>query len=420
MITFQSSCSSSWVTSRNHANFICPRFTTAMRTNPKTVMIQRPDRDGPPDLEAFFDKKRKASAPVGAPVTLGTGRANLQAYDNDQEQTCLAAWTAAINSLPSSQAQLVYCTFSSDFDPLIVSEVLKENAKVPVLGRTVNKKESVGTIEVLILASEESSGISVASATTAITEDVEQASRISALNAANKALDGLESRESCTFMMFCHTPGSEKSVRAGLEEALAGIVAYGGPAIGNDISNDGWAVFGDGSVRTEAVSADATVHVAAVPGSLSFLYSAVIKSWAQPAYTEPLSYMKPSYVDDPQIDLLTAIRYSDWEKFIWCIENQGVDVNTTWKDKQNQSPLLAACARARTEMVKYLLDHGANVAHRNDGGFTASMYTRMLSEYDRPIILNQLKMLEEAGANTALTEEERGMIFRAANGRIVE
>jgi len=71
-------------------------------------------------------------------------------------------------------------------------------------------------------------------------------------------------------------------------------------------------------------------------------------------------------------------------------------------------------------MIKYLIDNGADVHHRNDGGFTAAMYTRMLTEYDDDLVQNQLRMLEEAGLSTKLTAEEAENLKKATSGRIVE
>jgi ankyrin repeat protein len=117
--------------------------------------------------------------------------------------------------------------------------------------------------------------------------------------------------------------------------------------------------------------------------------------------------------------MLTAIRYDDWDKFIWCIEDQGVSVNVLWPDKQNQSPLLAACARVRTRMIKYMIAAGADVQHRNAGNFTAAMYTRKLTEYDSEVVLAQLRALQEAGLDTKLSvEDELAVRNSGGDGRI--
>lgn len=102
------------------------------------------------------------------------------------------------------------------------------------------------------------------------------------------ALAKLDAASPCTFLLFAHTPGAgRETVRQAINAAASGIFAYGGPAVGSEETGAGWALLGDGGVGDESVQ---TAFVAAVPGQLSFLLSAVVKNWAQPAYTEPLSY----------------------------------------------------------------------------------------------------------------------------------
>jgi len=217
-----------------------------------------------------------------------------------------------------------------------------------------------------------------------------------------------------TFWLYASSGGAAaEAVRAGIAAATGGkAVVYGGPAAG-----DGSAVTG-GVGATAGGRPTVAVDAVGVVGGMSFIASAVVKTWAQPAFAEPLPYMTPTYVDEPATDLLTAIRYNDGDRFAACLAS-GVDVNHQWADKQHQSPLLAACARARTGMVTELIARGADVTHRNDGGFTAVMYTRMLSGYDRPVVMGQLRALEAAGASPELTAEEADALDKATGGRIV-
>lgn len=379
-------------------------------------MIQSPNEDGPPNLEAFFDPQRRAVGTSGPPIILGTGRALLPNHNGDSSAAVLDALAKARDGLQQPE-QLAHITLSLDADATSVCNTLRTELRVPWFGRTVNKRESDGTIQILLLRCGAEGGISYAKHSVQRGGDAALALEEAARTAAAEALERL--RAPCTFMLFCHTPsGGEAAARRGIDDASPGIVAYGGPAVGEEETGLGWALLGADRVLTAA--SEETAEIAALHGSLSFLFSAVIKNWAQPAFAEALPYMKPTYVGDAQVDLLTAIRYDDWEKFVWCIEEQGVDVNVKWVNKQNQIPLLAACARARTQMIKYLLDHGADVTHRNDGGFTAAMYTQMLTDYDRNVILDQLKMLEDAGANVMLTPDEVQKLKTATNGRIVE
>lgn len=379
-------------------------------------MIQSPNEDGPPNLEAFFDRQRRTVGISGPPIILGTGRALLSNHKANSAAATLNALSKARKGLQKPE-QLAHVTISLDFDANAVYDTLNKELQVPWFGRSINKKNSEGTIQILLLRSDAAGGIAFGKSVVQEGKDAAEALEEAAGDAAADALERLQGQ--CTFMLFCHTPsGGEEAARRGIDSAGAGIVAYGGPAVGEQETGLGWAMLSADGVHT--ADAENMVEVAALHGSLSFLFSAVIKNWAQPAYTEPLPFMKPTYTGDAEVDLLTAIRYDDWKMFVWCIEEQGVDVNVKWKNKQNQIPLLAACARARTQMIRYLLNHGADVTHRNDGGFTASMYTRMLTEYDRAIILDQLKMLEDAGANTVLTPDEVQKLKTATNGRIVE
>jgi len=217
-----------------------------------------------------------------------------------------------------------------------------------------------------------------------------------------------------TFWLYASSGGAPaEAVRAGIAAATGGkAVVYGGPAAG-----DGSAVTG-GTAPPPGEPPAVTVDAVGVRGGMRFIASAVVKTWAQPAFAEPLPYMTPTYVDEPAADLLTAIRYNDADRFAACLA-AGVDVNHQWATKQHQSPLLAACARARGGMVGELLARGADVHHRNDGGFTAVMYTRMLSGYDRGVVMAQLAALEAAGASAELSADEAAALDQATGGRIV-
>lgn len=381
-------------------------------------MIQSPNSDGPPNLDAFFDPARRSVGTVGAPITLATARVLLSNHSGDPAAAVDAALATASQSL-SAKPQLVHVTLSPDVDASIVADRIAEALpSAALIGRTVTKKDSAGTLELLLLRSAAGCGITFGSASVPLGTGPDSAVESAASAAATAALESLD--EACTFLVFGHCPGgSEDAARKGLAAAFPGGVAYGGPAVGEGCVLFGGAP-GSGSRATREGDGEERVMVAAVPGSLAFLTSAIVKNWAQPVYTAPMPYMTPRYVGDAAMDLLTAIRYDDWEKFTWCIEEEGVGVNTRWIEKQNQIPLLAACARVRTRMIKYLLERGADVEHRNDGGFTAAMYTRMLTEYDTEVVRDQLRMLEEAGATTKLTEDEVEKLKTATNGRIVE
>jgi hypothetical protein len=393
-------------------------------------MIQRPGTEGPPDLSEFFDQSTRSVGRKGAPISVGTGRALLANCGGDSAAAAAAALAKAQEAVHGDgKVQVCHCTIALDVDAGAVAAALKTrlaDATVPVLGRSVNKKDSAGTVEVMLMLSDEGTGITFAeaSAGAASTSDLAGALTSAATAALKEAIGGLSSGEdACTFLVFAHTPGApSEAARAGFDAALPGVIAYGGPAVGDEETGAGWTLLGIGADGQGTVSGSVDtqrVCVAAVPGSINFLISSVVAQWAQPKFSEPLSYMTPNYVGDPSFDLLTAIRYDDWDKFIWCIEDQGVSVNSLWPEKQNQSPLLAACGRCRTKMIKYMLKAGADVTHRNAGNFTAVMYTRKLTEYDRDVVLAQLRDLKEYGVYTNLSpEDEQAVRKSSGDGRI--
>lgn len=340
-------------------------FRPSRRCRP-VASLQSPDRDGPPDLEEYFAGKAAAAAAAAAgaapapPVALGTGRANTGACGGDAVAAGEAAATKALAALGEHAT---------------VADVVAVHVTADV-------------------------GVDWTGLLTAAKEVLER------LAAAGAAVP--------TFWLFASSGGAPaEAVRAGVEAATGGkAVVYGGPAAGDGRCVTGGVVPPGGSPPAVAVD------LLGIVGGVSFIASAVVKTWAQPVFAEPLPYMTPTYTGDPSTDLLTAIRYNDMDTFDTCLA-AGVDVNTQWADKQHQSPLLAACARARTAMVDVLLSRGADVGHRNDGGFTAVMYTRMLSGYDRPVVMGQLRALEAAGASAELTDEETTALDKATGGRIV-
>ncbi|CAN8074349.1 unnamed protein product [Agarophyton chilense] len=376
-------------------------------------MIAKPDSDGPPELEDFFNPAIRDVGKKGNPIKLGTGRSSLK-EGNAYEATKIAVGTA----LGSVQdPHLVHVTFGPLVDPALVKDALEEKLQhKQIIARMVDKKGASDIIEVLFLQGGDRSAINMAIATETVTADMDTALQKAAASAAQQAVKDLSDPQLCTFLIFAHTPGSLDAARKGFDVALPGVIAYGGPAVSPD---GNWSLFAQQNFCDDPMEKQ-TVLCAAVSGSLPFLLSAVIKNWAQPVYTEALSYMTPQYVGDPERDLLVAIRYNDWDKFLSCIEGNEVSVDVKWPDKQNQTPLLAACARARVRMVQYLLEKGADVSHRNDGGFTAIMYTRMLSDYDADIVRQQLDMLKNAGAEIQLSAHELTLLRRVTRGRVVE
>lgn len=89
-------------------------------------------------------------------------------------------------------------------------------------------------------------------------------------------------------------------------------------------------------------------------------------------------YTRAVYTGDWTEDLLIAVKYDDMDKFLSILDTIGSDaVNKKWGGRRfNQSVLLAAASRGRTNMVRELISRGADCTHRNDLGWGAVRYTR--------------------------------------------
>lgn len=193
-------------------------------------------------------------------------------------------------------------------------------------------------------------------------------------------------------------------VRAGFKEIAGDFPMYGGCAQGVGETASEWTLIHTDGVRDVDNGPDGMVFAILFQGKMSFLLSSLVKNWAQPKFVETMSFLKPSYVDIPEEDLLLAIKFDDWDKFIECIETKGVDVNVKWPSRQNQSPLLAAVARGRYKIIEYLLQNGADVLYRNAGGYNSVMYTLRLKEYGEEFIDRQMDLLVKYGADINDTE----------------
>mmetsp|Transcript_4418 Transcript_4418/g.13404 ORF Transcript_4418/g.13404 Transcript_4418/m.13404 type:complete len:412 (+) Transcript_4418:95-1330(+) len=382
------------------------RSGRCMRTSGRVMMsrgLQRPDAEGPPPLEDFFDKSKRKPPTTGqekSSVKIGTGRGTLKEADGDLGGAFDIAMKRASETL-GREPQLVHLTWTTDIDPDALRELVKKTFSqgVPYFGRSIAKDGAEGVVEILMLAAENGRA-KIASAAIPTTDDA--AGTDAAASAAADLAKQLDMDE-CQFILFGHGPGpTADAVRTGLGKVFPNAVAYGGVAAGLAEDANKWALMMEDGVENRTSGSDSHVIVAAMPGDLSFMLSAVIKSWAQPKFQAPLAFLSPKYVGDDVLDLLTAIRFDDWDKFTYILEEAGVDVNVRWTHKQNQAPLLAAAGRGRLEMVKYLLDKGADVQARNDGGFTAIMYTDMLKGAgggcDPKVIEQQREVLLAAGA----------------------
>lgn len=371
---------------------VCPRLC---RSPPVAMAsLADPESDEPP---ALADLGKPAPASTGKPIRLGTGRA-----PNFRD-----AFLKAKAGIDGAVPTLCHVTISEGIDGRTVWQAAVDavDPAIALLGRSVVKEGVSGVVEVLLVAANAEASFAVGTASGDISRpgSLEQT-----VASATRVALGKVGLSEFAVAVFAHTPGaSETSVRQALREAFPGVVAYGGPAVGGGSGGQGWTWFTREALVQDADPNEQRVAIATIPGSIVYMISAVLKSWTQPKYVKPLEFMIPSYVGDPAVDLLTAIRYNDWDKFIQCIEVDKVPIDYQWESKQHQTPLLAACARCRLPMVRYLLERGANPLHRNDGGFTCVMYTKMLAEFDPAMVNEQLELLREYGAEVALSVEDQ-------------
>ncbi|KAJ8907874.1 hypothetical protein NDN08_007978 [Rhodosorus marinus] len=355
--------------------------------------LQSPDSEGPPALQNFFEVKRAGASDgsrAAGTVKIGTGRGVLKNHEGDLEAAVDAALTKATSTVDGSPA-MVHVTMTSDIDAGKLREILSEKlaSDVPFLGRTIVKDEAEGVLEIVTLASSDGQKSVVGIV------PMSESSGAEAGKQAAQEFAEFHASGSVPFVLYSHTPGSSSdSVRSGIAEVLPGTVSYGGEASSNPEDVSAWSLITRETLYNKDTGG--CVAVMSVPGSLSFMLSALLKNWAQPKFQEKLHFMIPKYVNDDKLDLLTAIRLDDWDKFTALIDS-GLDINLKWEHKQNQTPLLAAAARVRLEMVKYLLERGAQVEVANDGGWTPLMYTESHDQEDERV-KEQLGLLVEAGA----------------------
>lgn len=92
--------------------------------------------------------------------------------------------------------------------------------------------------------------------------------------------------------------------------------------------------------------------------------------------------------DDEGISIFdTSITYNSMEMVEYII-SQGIDVNFTNR-RSGFSPLMAAASYGRSEMVKLLLEHGANQNAIDTKGFSAVDFARKMNKKSVLGILNQ-------------------------------
>lgn len=89
------------------------------------------------------------------------------------------------------------------------------------------------------------------------------------------------------------------------------------------------------------------------------------------------NYTSPTYTANSSENLLQAIKFNDYPTFERLIAELPNGANTLWSgNRANQSALLAACFRGRTDMIRCLIRSGADCSHRNDYGWGAVKYAK--------------------------------------------
>lgn len=352
-------------------------------------MLQSPNSSGPPSLSELKVAQRtrieKQSLP---PLKIGTHRVVIHDFEKI-EQIVEEASKTALNNLDGSKALFLHVTFTSDLDSIKTSRIIEDTVgEVPWFGRSIVKDDTQNTVEFISFGSDDP-GVQVS------TGEFTGAD-LSAIKIARTQSDRVDPE----FMVFASTPNCDAdAVRGVIYDNMKStdFPIYGGPAQGGDA----WSLAFKGNVTDDDMTLGdksklcmVSFHNTFVP----FLLSSVIKNWTQPKYVKALEFLVPKYTGDPESDLLVAIKFDDWDKFVECIEVKGVDVNHKWVEKLNQSPFLAAASRARMEMMTYLIDRGANVNFENDGGYNAYKYTLKLKDIGEDVVAKQMKILKDSGA----------------------
>lgn len=65
---------------------------------------------------------------------------------------------------------------------------------------------------------------------------------------------------------------------------------------------------------------------------------------------------------------------------------KGADINAAWEDHDSNTPLICAAYNGSTDMVSFLIEHGANIEGKNNEGWTAIMLASMYG-YDEVVKL---------------------------------
>lgn len=353
-----------------------PAKSEYRRTSRSARMLQSVDGDGPPGLDSFTDALRVTRSMTGEPIQIGTSRGRVE-EGVPTEKTVQACVQEATQHLEGG-AHTGYLTTGPDVPAGSIFDLI--TARLPacrLIGRTVVKEGSEGMFELILFAGGGEADSAVAGGVTAREAGM----------AAATALKDVSGRVMGVFA--CSHELDETAVREGMASVLGSIPVYGGAARGV-----GWSLFAGGDTMREA---GGTVCVSVMSGKVSFMISAVVKSWAQPVYVHKPDFMIPKYGGSEVDNLLVAIKFDDWDRFLQCLES--VDVNVKWTERAHQSPLLAAAGRGRVEMVEVLLKKGADASYRNDGGFNAVMYTVRLRDFGEEFVSKQLKLLEDYGAD---------------------
>ena len=109
---------------------------------------------------------------------------------------------------------------------------------------------------------------------------------------------------------------------------------------------------------------------------------------------------------DDDIDIFSAIHGDNFKRFLGCFSN-GVDI--TKCDSEGYSPLTLACRMGNNEMVKFFIEHDADLARKDNRGYnaleTAAIFNYrdicdMLIKADKTLVSQSRSLVELSKKNT--------------------
>lgn len=82
-------------------------------------------------------------------------------------------------------------------------------------------------------------------------------------------------------------------------------------------------------------------------------------------------------ISDDDVDVFSSIYGDNWKRFLVCFSN-GVQLDKT--NTEGYTPLTLACKMGNNEMVKFFINHGADLSQRDAKGYNA-LETAVINHY---------------------------------------